>query len=159
MSQDQTLSGEEISALMSEARESGSAEGGASASPARAFSLGGDAGRSMAAIPALDRLNERMVKRLRDVIEPFARVKPRVSTVPTEVRAFGDWRAEQNEFASLSLYAFRPLKGAILLAHRARIRQPAGRRLLRRQRRRAAAPRARVHRRPRRACSAVSPRR
>ena len=115
MSQDQTLSGEEISALMSEARESGSAGGGASASPARAFSLGGDAGRSMAAIPALDRLNERMVKKLRDVIEPFARVKPRVSTLPTEIRAFGDWRAEQNEFVSLSLYAFRPLKGPILL--------------------------------------------
>lgn len=115
MSQDQTLSGEEISALMSEARESGSAEGGASAGPARAFSLGGDAGRSMAAIPALDRLNERMIKKLRDVIEPFARVKPRVSTVPTEIRAFGDWRAEQNEFVSLSLYNFRPLKGAILL--------------------------------------------
>src|SRR6218665_919493 len=93
MSQDQTLSGEEISALMSEARASGSAEGGASASPARAFSLGGDAGRTMAAIPALDRLNERMVKRLRDVIEPFARAKPRVETLPTEVRAFGDWRA------------------------------------------------------------------
>ena len=115
MSQDQTLSGEEISALMSEARESGSAEGGASAGPARAFSLGGDAGRSMAAIPALDRLNERMIKKLRDVVEPFARVKPRVTTVPTEIRAFGDWRAEQNEFVSLSLYNFRPLKGAILL--------------------------------------------
>src|SRR6476661_7108927 len=94
MSQDQTLSGEEISALMSEARESGSAEGGASAGSARAFSLGGDAGRSMAAVPALDRLKERMGK---------------------EIRAFGDWRAEQNEFVSLSLYAFRPLKGQILL--------------------------------------------
>ena len=52
MSQDQTLSGEEISALMSEARESGPGEGSASAGPARAFSLGGDAGRTMAAIPA-----------------------------------------------------------------------------------------------------------
>ena len=49
------------------------------------------------------------------MIEPFARVKPRVATLPTEIRAFGDWRAEQSEFVSLSLYAFRPLKGAILL--------------------------------------------
>jgi flagellar motor switch protein FliM len=115
MSQDQTLSGEEISALMSEARESGSREGGASAGPARAFSLGGDGGRTMAAIPALDRLNERMVRRLRDLIEPFARAKPRVETFPTEVRSFGDWQAEQSEFISLSLYGFRPLKGGILL--------------------------------------------
>jgi flagellar motor switch protein FliM len=115
MSQDQTLSGEEISALISEAREGGPAGESASAGPARAFSLGGDAGRTMAAIPALDRLNERMVKRLREVIEPFARAKPRVETLATEVRAFGDWRAEQSEFVSLSLYGFRPLKGAILL--------------------------------------------
>src|SRR5205085_7479470 len=113
MSQDQTLSGEEISALMSEARASGSAEGGAAAGPARAFALGGDAGRTMAAIPALNRLNERMVRRLREVVEPFARAKPRVTTLATEVRAFGDRRAEQREFVTLSPYAFRPLKRAI----------------------------------------------
>src|ERR1044072_1182441 len=103
MSQDQTLSGEEISALMSEARESGSAEGGASAGPARAFSLGGDAGRTTAALPTLPRLNERMVKRRPGVIAPVARATPRVEPLPTEVRAFGDWRAEQSEFVSLSL--------------------------------------------------------
>jgi flagellar motor switch protein FliM len=69
----------------------------------------------MAAIPALDKLNERMLKRVRAAVEPLARAKPRVDTLPTEVRAFGDWRAEQSEFVSLSLYGFRPLKGAILL--------------------------------------------
>lgn len=115
MSQDQTLSGEEISALMSEARESGPREGNASAGPARAFSLGGEGGRAMAAIPAVDKLGERMVKKLREAVEPFARAKPRVATFPTELRSFGDWQAEQSEFVSLSLYSFRPLKGAILL--------------------------------------------
>ena len=89
MSQDQTLSGEEISALMSEARASGSAEGGAPAMPTRAFSLGGDAGRTMAAIPALDRLNERMVKRLRDVIEPFAQPLDHALVEPVQRRDRG----------------------------------------------------------------------
>jgi flagellar motor switch protein FliM len=112
MSQDPSLSGEEISALMSEAR--GSREGGASG-PARPFAFGGEVPRTMSAIPAIDRLNERMVRRLRDVIEPFARVKPKVATEPCIVRSFAEWQAEQDEFTSLSLYAFRPMKGAILL--------------------------------------------
>ena len=31
------------------------------------------------------------------------------------IRGFAEWQAEQAEFTSLSLYAFRPMKGAILL--------------------------------------------
>ena len=112
MTQDPTLSGEEISALMSEAREP--RQGGASG-PARPFAFGGEAPRTMSAIPAIDRINERLVRRLRDVIEPFARIKPKVSTEPVTVRGFAEWQAEQPEFTSLSLYAFRPMKGAILL--------------------------------------------
>lgn len=112
MSQDPNLSGEEISALMSEAEAP--REGGASG-PARPFAFGGEAPRTMSAIPAIDRLGERMVRRLRDVIEPFARVKPKVATEPCIVRTFADWQAEQAEFTSLSLYTFRPMKGAILL--------------------------------------------
>ena len=112
MTQDPTLSGEEISALMSEAHEP--RRGGASG-PARPFAFGGEAPRTMSAIPAIDRLNERMVRRLRDVIEPFARVKPKVETEPCTIRGFAEWQAEQGEFTSLSVYAFRPMKGAILL--------------------------------------------
>jgi flagellar motor switch protein FliM len=112
MTQDPTLSGEEISALMSEPEAA--REGGASG-PARPFAFGGDPPRTMSAIPAIDRLNERMIRRLRDVIEPFARVKPKVSTEPCMIRSFSEWQAEQAEFTSLSLYSFRPMKGAILL--------------------------------------------
>jgi flagellar motor switch protein FliM len=113
MSHDPTLSGEEISALMSEAR-GGSAQGGA-APGARPFAFGGEARRTMSAIPAIDRLGERMVRRLKDAIEPFARVKPAVETEPTAIQSFADWQAEQAEFTSLSLYSFRPMKGAILI--------------------------------------------
>jgi flagellar motor switch protein FliM len=114
MSHDPTLSGEEISALMSEARE-GSAAGGAAPGSTRPFAFGGEARRTMSAIPAIDRLGERMVRRLKDVIEPFARVKPKVETEPTAIQSFADWQAGQAEFTSLSLYSFRPLQGAILL--------------------------------------------
>src|SRR3954469_24519019 len=103
MTKDPNLSGEEISALMSEAQ--GARQSGASG-PARPFAFGGEAPRTMSAIPAIDRLGERFVRRLRDVIEPFARIKPKVSTEPVTVRGFAEWQAEQPEFISLSLYAF-----------------------------------------------------
>jgi len=112
MTQDPTLSGEEISALMSEPE---AARAGGASGPARPFAFGAEAPRTMSAIPAIDRLGERMVKRLRDVIEPFARVKPKVATEPCTVRIFSEWQAEQAEFTSLSLYGFRPMTGAVLL--------------------------------------------
>lgn len=114
MTQDPTLSGDEISALMSGAR-SRETGGEAGSGPARPFAFGNEARRTMPAIPAIDRLNERLVRRLRDVVETFSRSKPLVATEATEVRSLADWQAEQHEFTSISLYAFRPMKGAILL--------------------------------------------
>lgn len=115
MSNDPTLSGEEISALMSEIRDQ-EPRGGRPPGTARPFAFGSDAARPMSALPALDRMNERMVRRLRELIEPLARAKPRVSGDSTTIRTYGDWQAEQPEFTSLSLYGFKPLKGAILVA-------------------------------------------
>lgn len=114
MTNEPTLSGEEISALMSGA-QGAEPDGSAPASAARPFPFGGDAGRPMAVLPAVDRLNERMVRRLRDLIETYARAKPNVAVEPTVVRSFGDWQAEQPEFVSLSLYGFKPMKGAMLV--------------------------------------------
>lgn len=109
-----TLSGEEISALMSEAP--GASGGAGTAGGPRAFAFGGEGGRPMSALPVLDRMGERMVRRLRAIIEPFVRAKPGVAAEPAVVRGYGDWQAEQAEFTSLSIYNFKPLKGAILLA-------------------------------------------
>jgi flagellar motor switch protein FliM len=80
------------------------------------FSFGTEAFRPTAALPALDRMSERMARRVRDVIEPFARVKPRVSAAPVAIRRFESWRTEKPEFTSLHLYRFRPLKGGMLLS-------------------------------------------
>jgi flagellar motor switch protein FliM len=112
MSKKSNLTGEEISALMGDAQGAGSRGTDSSARP---FPFGGEAGRPTPALPAIDRLNERMVRKLRGVIEPMARAKPKVSAAPTVIRTFGDWQAEQPEFTSLSLYGFKPMKGPILL--------------------------------------------
>jgi flagellar motor switch protein FliM len=112
-----TLSGDEIAALMSELHDHPAKDEGTPATP-RPFTFGSDAARPMNALPALDRLNERMSRRLRDVLEPFARGKPVLSAEPSTIRLYGDWKAEQPEFVSLSLYAFKPMKGTILLAVR-----------------------------------------
>lgn len=112
MSKKPTLTGEEISALMGDAQGAGSRGADGSARP---FPFGGEAGRPTPALPAIDRLNERMARKLRGVIEPLARAKPKISAAPTVIRSFGDWQAEQPEFTSFSLYSFKPMKGAILL--------------------------------------------
>jgi flagellar motor switch protein FliM len=83
---------------------------------ARAFSFGSEAFRPMSALPALDRLSERMARRVRDVIGPFARFKPRVANQPVAIRRFESWIADQPEFTSLNTYRVRPLKGGVLIA-------------------------------------------
>ncbi len=112
MSEASGLSGEEVAALMEGLTEAA----GARAGGPQPFSFGSDPMRSLAAIPALDRMSERAGRKLRERIEPISRIKPRVTTEAVRVRRFEDWKAEQPEFTSLSLYRFRPLKGAVLVS-------------------------------------------
>jgi flagellar motor switch protein FliM len=82
----------------------------------RAFTFGAEAFRPMSALPALDRMSERMARRVREAIGSFARAKPRVTVQPVSIRRFEKWVAEQPEFTSLSIYRFRPLKNGVLVA-------------------------------------------
>ncbi|MGQ0659384.1 flagellar motor switch protein FliM [Sphingosinicella sp.] len=97
---------------MADGQEAG--PGGTNGS-ARPFPFGAEIGRPTPTLPAIDRLNERLARKLRSVIEPLARAKPKIAAAPTVIRNFGDWQAEQPEFTSLSLYSFKPMKGPILL--------------------------------------------
>lgn len=115
MTEPPTLSGDEIAALMNELHEHPTKSEGVSPTP-RPFAFGSDAARPMNALPALDRMNERMSRRLRDLLEPFVRMKPVVTAEDSAIRIFGDWKAEQPEFVSLSIYGFKPMKGAVMLA-------------------------------------------
>lgn len=112
MSSATSLSGEEVAALMDELREVDQTRS-ASAQP---FAFGGDPARPLTAVPALERMNERAARRMRERIEPISRIKPRVIAEPVLVRRFEDWKSEQPEFTSISLYRFKPLKGGLLIA-------------------------------------------
>lgn len=114
MNQETALSGEEIAALMGGFREQPDGAAGAAA-VVRPFSFGKAATGSMSALPALDRMNERIARSMRELLEPFARTKLRVTAQPVALRSYEEWQAEQPDFTSLSLYAFKPLKGGVLL--------------------------------------------
>jgi flagellar motor switch protein FliM len=83
---------------------------------ARPFTFGTEGMRPTGALPALDRLSERMARRLRDTIEPFARMKPSIDASPVKFCRFESWRSEQPEFTALSLYRLKPLKGGMLMS-------------------------------------------
>ena len=120
MSDGNALSGDDLAALFSELgveEEAAAAPAAPAAAGPQPFTFGADGSRApLGALPALDRMNERLTRRLRDLVEAFSRQKPRVTAEPTAVRRFESWRLEQPSFTSLSLYRFQPLKGAVLLA-------------------------------------------
>lgn len=108
------LSGEEVAALMEELSDAG--VDAPSATEVRPFTLGQEALRPAARLAGLDRMNERLARRFRAMLEPLARAKVIVEAEPPETRRFEDWRADLPEFTSLSLYRLRPLKGGMLIA-------------------------------------------
>jgi flagellar motor switch protein FliM len=112
MSSASALTGEEVAALIDGIAEHDAAHD----KGPRSFTFGADASRPLAAIPALDRMNERAARALKARIEPISRLKPRVTAEPVAVRRFDAWKAEQPEFTSVGLYRFRPLKGGLLVA-------------------------------------------
>jgi flagellar motor switch protein FliM len=85
-------------------------------SDVKSFALGSQALRPGARLAGLDRLGERLARRLRDVFEPFARLKPKVEAAAALTSPFETWRDALPEFTSLSLYRLRPMKGGMLIA-------------------------------------------
>lgn len=82
----------------------------------RPFALGSEALRPGTRLAGLDRIGERLARRLRDVLEPFVRVKPKVEAEAPLTSRFETWRDALPEFTSLSLYRLRPMKGGMLVA-------------------------------------------
>lgn len=111
MTDQTTLSGEEIEALMG--RGAPAAGRGGSGTEPRSFTFGSGNVPPSAALPALDRIHDRLARRLRDTFEPMIRVKPKVDAEPAVLRTYRDWQAEQPVFQGVSLYSFAPLKGTL----------------------------------------------
>jgi len=81
----------------------------------RAFVLGEESFRPAGRLAGLERIGERLARRVRSVVEPYARTKAQVIAEPVETLRFEAYRADLPAFTSLSLYRLRPLKGNVLL--------------------------------------------
>ena len=79
------------------------------------FALGRQTSEPVAAISGLEKLGERVSRRLRAIIEPYGGTRPLVTPKPLEETMFMMWDASAPEFASLSLYRLHPIKGPVVL--------------------------------------------
>ncbi len=80
------------------------------------FAFGLSSPAASAALPALDRINERFVRRARTVVEGLARCRANITAAPIATRRFGDWREGQDDSMLASLHNFAPMKGLIQLS-------------------------------------------
>lgn len=80
------------------------------------YALGQRKDRPVAHLAHLERMNERIARRLRDVIEPIAQTRAKVDPIPLESRRFDEWQRNQPDYTSLSLFRVRPVKGMMMVA-------------------------------------------
>ncbi len=118
-----SLSGDEVAALMDELSDISFDENEEAAeTPVAAsgeiepYALGQRKDRPFAHLAHLERMNERIARRLRDVIEPIAQTRTRVDAIPLETRRFDEWQKNQPDYVSLSLFRVAPVKGVMMVA-------------------------------------------
>jgi flagellar motor switch protein FliM len=80
------------------------------------FTFGEAPVRATVRLAGLERLGDRLARRVRLAVEPLARTKTQVVAEPILTQRFETWKAGLPAFMSLSLYRLRPLKGSMLLA-------------------------------------------
>ncbi|SDD40935.1 flagellar motor switch protein FliM [Sphingomonas sp. YR710] len=112
-----SLSGDEVAALMDEL--SGISLGddaSADVSNVVPFTLGQKKDRPTADLALIERMNERLGRRMRDMIEPIAQARAQIEAHPLETRRFDEWQRNQPDFMSLSLFRIRPAKGTLMIS-------------------------------------------
>ncbi len=80
------------------------------------YALGQRKDKPFAHLAHLERMNERIARRLRDVIEPIAQTRTKVDAIPLETRRFDEWQGNQPDYVSLSLFRVAPVKGVMMVA-------------------------------------------
>ncbi|MEO8722399.1 MAG: FliM/FliN family flagellar motor switch protein [Sphingobium sp.] len=63
----------------------------------------------------VDKLGERLARRLRTILEPMVGGKPTVTPLPSEMVTYGQWSAMAASFSAYSIYRLHPLKGGIMV--------------------------------------------
>ncbi|MBK5264899.1 MAG: FliM/FliN family flagellar motor switch protein [Alphaproteobacteria bacterium] len=66
-------------------------------------------------LSGMDRIGERMTRRIRVILEPMVGAKPQVTCEAVSVFSYSNWCLFVPDFVSLSVYRLHPLKGATLL--------------------------------------------
>jgi len=72
-------------------------------------------------LSGLDRLGEKLGRRIRTILEPISGVRPQVEAQLAQVLDFSAWAADVPAFTSISLYRLAPLKGHMILRLDARM--------------------------------------
>jgi flagellar motor switch protein FliM len=79
------------------------------------YAFGHQVSEPAAAISGLEKLGDRLAKRLRGLIEPYSGGRPIVTAKPLDNTMFMMWDACVPTFVSLSLYRLHPIKGTVTL--------------------------------------------
>jgi len=79
------------------------------------YALGQQAHAPAEPIGGLDRLSDRLARRLRAIIEPYSGGRPGVSARPIDNTMFMMWDACVPAFTSLSLYRMHPIRGLVTI--------------------------------------------
>jgi flagellar motor switch protein FliM len=66
-------------------------------------------------LSGLDRLGEKLGRRIRALVEPICGVRPQVEARDAQLLDFSAWSAQVPAFTSISVYRIAPLKGQVLL--------------------------------------------
>ncbi len=79
------------------------------------FAFGRGETQAPVMLSGLDRLGEKLARRLRAILEPISGGKPSVTLQPIEIVDFGAWADTVPRFSSIGTYRLLPLKGNTLL--------------------------------------------
>jgi len=79
------------------------------------YVFGHSAGTAAAPLGGLEKLGDRLSRRLRAIIEPYCGTRPVVTARPVDDTMFLMWDASVPAFVSLSLYRLHPIKGTVVL--------------------------------------------
>src|SRR3546814_20072640 len=83
------------------------------------FKFGQSEPQAPVVLSGMDRIGERMARRIRAVLEPMTGMKPRVTGEAVSVYSFSNWCLFIPAFVSLSVYRLNPLNGAAQLGRAA----------------------------------------
>lgn len=85
------------------------------------FAFGRGEPQAPVMLSGLDRLGEKLGRRMRAIVEPLAGCRPNIMARPVEMIEYGAWAAQVQPLSSIGVFRLLPLKGNVLLRMDARM--------------------------------------